>query len=110
MAMFLAELHRGRLLSKSSTASLLDIMSRTAGERIKLHLPADVQVLHKTGTLSGDGTLSVNDVGYMTVPGGETVVIAVFITQSPEAVAHSVRDNVIGHLARSIHDYFRFKR
>ena len=110
MAQFLAELHKGRLLKPASTATLLDILGRTAGERIKLHLPAHAEVRHKTGTLFGQGTMSVNDVGYILSPGADPIAIAIFITDSPQSVAHNVRDNVIGHIARSIFDYFELGR
>jgi hypothetical protein len=84
-------------------------MSRTAGERIGLRLPGSVRVLHKTGTLFGDGSMSVNDVGYMIAPDDSVIAIAVFITDSPQSVAHSTRDKVIADIARSIYDYFQLK-
>ena len=106
MVRFLADLHGGRLIPAARTATLLDIMSRTVGDRLTLHLPSGTTVLHKTGTLFGSSGLSVNDVGYIRMPNGETVAIAVFIKDSPESVSHGTRDHVIGHIARSIHDYF----
>ena len=106
MARFLADLHEGRLIPAARAATLLDIMSRTIGDRLALHLPPGTSVLHKTGTLSGSSGLSVNDVGYLRMPNGETIAIAVFIKNSPQSVSHATRDHVIGHVARTIHDYF----
>jgi beta-lactamase class A len=106
MARFLADLHRNKLLSADRTRLLMDIMSRTLGERIALQLPPGATVLHKTGTLLGSDSVSANDVGYMQFPDGRTVAIAIFIGRSPTAVSHSSRDRIIGSIARSIYDYF----
>ena len=106
MTRFLADLHEGRLIPTARASALLDIMSRTVGDRLALHLPPGASVLHKTGTLSGSGSLSVNDVGYIRMANGETIVISVYIKDSPASVSHSTRDSVIGHIARTIHDYF----
>lgn len=106
MRRFLADLHRGRLLGADRTAAIMDIMSRTVGDRISLHLPPGVTVLHKTGTLFGTDGLSVNDIGYIRTADGQTIAIAVFIRQSPERVAHAMRDSVIGNIARAVYDHF----
>ena len=103
---FLADLHRGRIINAEHTATLLDIMSRTAGERISAQLPPGVKVLHKTGTNIGGGTATVNDIGYMQMSNGDWIAIGVYIKQSPLTVAHSTRDKVIGGISRSIYDYF----
>jgi beta-lactamase class A len=105
MARFLADLHRGRLIGPEGTATILEMMGRTVGDRLALFLPPGTTVRHKTGTLLGgvEG-VSVNDVGYVTRPNGAVVVMAVFIKNSPAAVAHSTRDKVIGHVARAIYD------
>ena len=105
MARFLAELHRGRLIAAEGTTTILEMMGRTVGDRLALHLPPGTVVRHKTGTLLGGGEgVSVNDVGYVTRPNGAVIVMAVFIKNSPESVAHSTRDKVIGHVARAIYD------
>ena len=106
MARFLADLHGGRLIGPDHVKTLLDIMSRTVGDRIALHLPSAATVLHKTGTLFSPTGMSVNDVGYIRMANGETLAIAIFIKDSPEAVPHATRDNVIGHIARAVYDYF----
>ena len=104
MARFLADLHRGRLLAADGTTTILEMMGRTVGDRLALFLPPGTSVRHKTGTLLGGEGVSVNDVGYVTRPNGAVVVMAVFIKNSPESVAHSTRDRVIGHVARAIYD------
>lgn len=104
MARFLAELHRGQLLAPEGTTTILEMMGRTVGDRLALYLPPGASVRHKTGTLLGGDVVSVNDVGYVTRPNGAVVVMAVFIKNSPESVAHATRDKVIGHIARAIYD------
>ena len=104
MARFLGDLHSGQLLAPDGTRTLLDMMGRTVGDRLSLFLPPGTTVRHKTGTLFGGEGISVNDVGYVTRPSGAVVVMAVFIKNSPESVAHSTRDKVIGHVARAIYD------
>lgn len=102
---FLADLHQGRIINEKNTAILLDIMSRTVGDRISAQLPPGVKVLHKTGTIIGSEA-TVNDIGYIEMPDGNWVAIAVYIKESPLTVAHSTRDKVIGGISRSIYDYF----
>ena len=104
MARFLTDLHRGQLIAPAGTATILDMMGRTVGERLALYLPPGTSVRHKTGTLLGAEGVSVNDVGYVSRPNGAVVVMAVFIKNSPESVAHATRDKVIGHVARAIYD------
>ena len=104
MARFLADLHRGQLIDAEGTRTVLEMMGRTVGERLSLYLPPGTSVRHKTGTLLGGEGVSVNDVGYVTRPNGNVVVMAVFIKNSPESVAHATRDRVIGHVARAVYD------
>jgi beta-lactamase class A len=104
---FLADLHGGRLVSRERTTTLLDVMGRTAGERISLHLPPGTEVRHKTGTLFGAAGISVNDIGYIRLPNGQSLALVVFIKDSPESVSHATRDKVIGHIARAIYDHFQ---
>jgi beta-lactamase class A len=110
MARFLAALHRGQLISAEGTNTILEMMGRTVGDRIALYLPPGTSVRHKTGTLLGSEGVTVNDVGYVTRPNGAVVAMAVFIKNSPQSVAHSTRDEVIGHIARAIYDHIQLRR
>ncbi len=99
----LTKIERDRLLKPDSTALLLGIMSRctTGGKRIRALLPPGVTVADKTGTISG----TVNDVGYVTLPGGRgTVVVAIMV----KASSSLQREVIIGQLARSVYDYMIF--
>lgn len=107
---FLADLRRGRIINAEHTSTLLEIMGRTAGERISAQLPPNVKVLHKTGTTIGSGKATVNDIGYMQLPDGGWIAIAAYITDSPLEVSHGTRDKVIGGISRSIYDYFVMTR
>ncbi len=105
MAALLTRLWRRQILSDTSTALLLDIMTRstTGTSRLKGMLPSETPVAHKTGTIGG----TTNDVGIITLPGeAGHVVTVVFVKASTKEVAE--REKVIAHLARAVHDYFLF--
>ncbi len=82
MARLLAELQAGLLLPRTSTAMLLDLMTRsmTGPKRLKSLLPPETPVAHKTGTT----TIVINDVGIITLPVDSAIpghlALAVFVT------------------------------
>ena len=106
MARFLEALAKGSLLSAPGTDRILDIMSRTVGDRLSLQLPPGARVLHKTGTLFGGNGIAASDIGLIESPGGDRIAIAVYLQRSPESVSHAMRDRIIGSIARSIYDHF----
>lgn len=82
MIEMLQNLYSGKLLSKSSTAVILqDLFNcKTGPARITAGLPAGWTVAHKTGTgrdVAGQNT-ATNDVGVAVGPHGETIYIAIF--------------------------------
>jgi beta-lactamase class A len=86
MTILLESLVSGRLLSPSSTKFLLDTLTQTTTfpDRLKAGVPDGWTIGHKTGT-SGTWkgvTVAFNDVGIITGPKGETISIAVFISDS----------------------------
>lgn len=94
----LQKLDSGVLLRPASRAYLLDLMAQCATGRNRLRgdLPG-VKIEHKTGTLNGLST----DVGFITLPDGRRVAVAVFArygTNRPSAIAAA---------ARTIYDGFR---
>ena len=105
MAGLLAGIWRRELLSEDSSALLIDIMARstTGLGRIRGFLTEDAWVAHKTGTIGG----TTNDVGIVRLPGGAGHVVIVVLVKASE-VEVSVRETVIAHIARAIHDYFLF--
>lgn len=98
---FLAELHRGRLLSPSSTEKLLTVMANTKfNSRIPAALPADTKVCHKTGTISG----VVNDAGIVEVSPGSHFVLTVFVRAVPEGKSARA-GQVISRISKEVYDF-----
>jgi len=90
IAAALAELKRGRLLSKASTDYLIGTMesSRTGPQRMRGAVPAGWQFGHKTGTGQdlGSRTAGYNDVGILIAPDGRAYTIAVMIGDTPQPI------------------------
>lgn len=83
IAAALARLHKGELLSPSSTSWLISVMqsSHTGRQRLRGAVPPGWQFGHKTGTgqdLRGR-TAGYNDVGLLVAPDGRTYSVAVMI-------------------------------
>ena len=98
MVTLLQRLHSGAVLSAESRALLLGLMSRceTGTRRIRGLLPAGTRVENKTGTLNG----VTNDVGFITMPDGHRVAVAVFARGGRD------RQPGIAEAARAIYDRF----
>jgi beta-lactamase class A len=97
-ARFLKRLDSGYLINEKSKAYLLDLMAQcmTGRNRMKSMLPDGTLVQHKTGTLDG----LTDDVGFMTLPNGHRVALAIF------ARGGANRPNAIAEAARTIYDGF----
>lgn len=82
----LARLKRGELLSPTSTARLLEIMShtRTGPKRLKGGLSMGWSLAHKTGTGQQLGAVQTgyNDIGVLTSPTGRSYAVAVMIRRT----------------------------
>lgn len=98
MVDLLRRIDNGSLLDDSSRSYLLGLMRacETGKNRIKWLLPDGTLVEHKTGTLDG---LS-DDVGFITLPNGHRIAIAVF------ARGGSHRPRTIAEAARAVYDGF----
>lgn len=97
---FLKRLDQGELLKPSSRSYLLNLMAQcqTGRNRMKWLLPEGTRVEHKTGTLNG---LS-DDVGFITLPNGHRVAIAIFARggeNRPKAIAEAAKIVYDGFLA-----------
>ena len=103
MTELLRALHQGRVLSASSRALLLRLMTETTTglRRIKGLLPAGTVVAHKTGTDSTVHglTRATNDVGIVTLPNGRHLAVVVFLADS--RANEAVREGVIAKIARA---------
>lgn len=102
----LRALHERQGLSESSQALLLQWMTETSTgpKRIKGLLPGGTVVAHKTGTSATvDGvTAATNDVGLVTLPNGQHLAIAVFVSDS--TADDATREAVIAKVTRTIWD------
>jgi beta-lactamase class A len=98
MVTLLNKLDDGTVLTAQSRSFLFELMSRcqTGTRRIRALLPAGTRVEDKTGTLDG----VTNDVGFITMPDGRRVAIAVFARGGRD------RQPVIAEVARVIYNRF----
>lgn len=96
--------HEGEGLSESSQALLLQLMTETTTglKRIKGLLPEGTVVAHKTGTSStvNGVTAATNDVGLVTLPSGQHLAIAVFVSDS--TADDATREAVIAKVTRTV--------
>jgi beta-lactamase class A len=99
----LVRLHEGKLVP-AQRALLLGFMSNASPgiRRLRGALPPDTAVANKTGT--GAGGSGTNDVGLITLPGGDTLAIAVFVSGSTLPAPR--QDALIATLARIAYDAF----
>ncbi len=106
MIILLRALHEGRGLSKSSQTLLLRLMTETPTglRRIKGMLPDGTVVAHKTGTSRtvNKVTAATNDVGLVTLPNGQHLAIAIFVSDS--TADDTAREEVIAKVARAVWD------
>lgn len=107
MIELLKKVNSGNVLKTSSHAYLLNLMGRcvTGKNRIRGLLPASVRVENKTGTLSGLTT----DVGYITLPDGRKVAVAIFArggSGRPRAIAETARAIYYGFAAMPAHNSY----
>lgn len=100
----LSLLARGKLLSASSTSSLLALMraSKTGPLRLKSGLRPGWTLAHKTGTGQDMGNWSTgyNDVGLLVAPDGHRYGVAVMIADTRQPIP--VRMRLMGDVSRAI--------
>lgn len=107
IALALARLKRGELLSASSTDWLLKTMggTRTGKARVRAALQPGWEFAHKTGTGQDlrSRTAGFNDVGILTAPDGRSYALAVMIGDTPrpprerQQLMQAVARTVIAH-------------
>jgi beta-lactamase class A len=98
MVALLNKLDNGGVLTPQSRNFLFELMGRceTGTRRIRALLPAGTRVEDKTGTLDG----VTNDVGFITMPDGRRVALAVFARGGRD------RQPGIAEVSRMIYDRF----
>jgi beta-lactamase class A len=101
IAMALAALKRGELLSGASTDFMLELMgeARTGAMRMRAAVPAGWSLAHKTGTGPDwrGASVGINDVGLLTAPDGHSYAVAVMIRQTSRlpSARHAIMQNVV---------------
>jgi len=98
MVTLLKRIYTAELIKPASRNYLLDLMAQcqTGKNRMRGLLPG-VPVEHKTGTLNG----LADDVGFITLPDGRRVVVAIFARGGAD------RPRTIAEAARAIYDGFK---
>src|SRR3954470_10127181 len=98
MVDLLRRIYRAELIKPQSRNYLLDLMAQcqTGKNRMKALLPG-VPIEHKTGTLTG----LTDDVGFITMPDGHRVAVAIFTRGGAD------RPRTIAEAARAIYDGFK---
>jgi beta-lactamase class A len=98
MVDLLRKVDKGNVLKPESRAYLMNLMARcaTGKNRIRGLLPWGTRVEHKTGTLNN----YASDVGYITMPNGRRVAVAMFARGGTD------RPRTIAEAARAIYDGF----
>ena len=95
--------HEGRVLSDTSHTLLMRFLTETTTglKRLRGELPAGTLVAHKTGSSgSRNGVAAAtNDIGIVTLPNGQHLAIAVFLTDS--RADEATRERVIARVARA---------
>jgi beta-lactamase class A len=99
MVDLLRRLYKGDLIKPESRNYLLGQMAQceTGKNRMKWLLPSGTPVEHKTGTLTG----LADDVGFITLPDGRRVAVAIFTRGGAN------RPQTIAETARAIYDGFK---
>ena len=105
--------YEGDYISKESQDLLLKLMSvsnRWFDGRVKVILPTETKVAHKTGTAwTYNGlTRATNDAGIITLPDGSHLAITVFISDSYDS--QRKREMTIASVARQAYDYWTMKK
>lgn len=102
----LTELKSGASLDRERSKLIMDFMNESAPgqNRLRGQLPESAYVAHKTGTSgSRDGiTAATNDIGIISLPNGNYLLIAVFVGDSP--ASEEVREGVIAKIAKATWD------
>src|SRR5689334_24397117 len=98
MVDLLRRIYKAELIKPESRNYLLDLMAQceTGKNRMKSLLPG-VPIEHKTGTLDG----LADDVGFMTMPDGHRVAVAIFTRGGTD------RPRTIAEAAKAIYDGFK---
>jgi len=110
MLQLLRMFYKSTLLSKSSNAYLMKLMTETitGPNRIKGLLPTGTVVAHKTGTsgTNAEGmNAATNDVGIITLPDGRHYALVVYVSDYKGGTERG--EHIIATISRVVWDYFQ---
>lgn len=105
----LEKLYTKPILKEVSKKEMIKILeeTNTGVKRLKGELPQGTLVAHKTGTSYTDATgktAATNDVGVITLPNKEHVIVSVFVSDSYEKEA--TNEKIIADIAKASFDYY----
>jgi beta-lactamase class A len=109
MVQILEKFYRQDLFPKEGYDFMWGAMVETpmGSKRIKGMLPAGTIVAHRTGTggLIAEGILgAVNDVGFINLPNGKTIALAVFIASTKEDQA--TNEEAIAKISKVVYEFY----
>ena len=108
----LKDFRNKKIVSKTSTDFLMTTMLETSTGKNKIvaQLPESVPVAHKTGS-SGKNekglTIAENDIGIVTMPGGKSYALSIFVSDSMESAETNTK--MIADISKIVFDYFSKK-
>lgn len=104
----LKKLYSEPVLKKQSKDFLIKILENTttAPNRLKGELPKNIVVAHKTGTSFTEKgkTPATNDIGVITLPNNEHLIVSVFVSDSYEN--EKTNEKIIADIAKASFDYY----
>jgi beta-lactamase class A len=103
MNRLLEMIFKGEIVDRAVSDQIIDILKecQTGNARIRGLLPAETEVAHKSGTISG----SINDTGIVFLPyDAGHLAITVFMRNTKGTTA--ARERVIAEITRYAYDYF----
>lgn len=104
----LKKLYTQQVLKKESKYFLIKILEETSTgpKRLKGELPKDIAVAHKTGTSFTENgkTPATNDVGVITLPNNEHIIVSILVSDSYED--DKTNEKIIADIAKASFDYY----
>ncbi|WP_300669593.1 class A beta-lactamase, subclass A2 [Soonwooa sp.] len=105
----LEKLYTKPILKEASKKEIIKILeeTNTGVKRLKGELPQGTLVAHKTGTSYTDEagkTAATNDIGVITLPNKEHIIVSVFVSDSYEKEA--TNEKIIADIAKASFDYY----
>ncbi len=107
MNQLLLKLYTGKIFSKTNTDFIYNVLTETSTgiNRIVKLLPQGTIVAHKTGSsdTNKEGiTAATNDVGIITLPNGQHLILSIFISDAK--ADYDTIENTIAEIAKTIFD------